>query len=425
MKRRYWLFLSLILLISSSCTQNEEPPVDVKIPTFRIDTHGNKIPSKSDTEYQEYAFCGIDYAYQQETFSDTQSKIKIRGTSSRWFDKKNYKIKFSINRSLFGLPENKKYNLLASYLDPCKLRDFLALDISYKMNSRSDRFAPRPEFSKLYIDDEYQGVYLFVEDIDDDKGRIDFAKYKVEDEQIPFLLEMDTIAYRTGEEGVDYFSLGTTDVFHYNGNSYADLLYVYDAPEKITSIQAQYIKDYVTSCREALVNKNLETFSTLVDVDAFIDYWLLGELFRNTDMAGRSVYMYRESIDSKLIFGPSWDFDYSCSRPYQLGPNQDYSLDNVNDRFYNYDWWKLFLEIDETENLIKNRYTNYLRDIYFESIEDAKQHFNKNKDLIIEDAFIWYSKDVEDINKLVEDNYNWTCEYFRLRMDFMDSLFKK
>jgi hypothetical protein len=71
-----------------------------------------------------------------------------------------------------------------------------------------------------------------------------------------------------------------------------------------------FIQGYITDCRELLVNKDLEGFKNKVDVDAFIDYFLLCELFRNTDAAGRSVYMYLPTVNGKLIFGPSWDFDY-------------------------------------------------------------------------------------------------------------------
>ena len=39
------------------------------------------------------------------------------------------------------------------------------------------------------------------------------------------------------------------------------------------------------------------------------------------------------------------------------------------------------------------------------------------------DANIWYSNDVQDTNLLVTDNFNWTMDYFKLRMEMMDVLF--
>ena len=142
-------------------------------------------------------------------------------------------------------------------------------------------------------------------------------------------------------------------------------------------------------------------------------------------MAGRSVYMYRLSSSDKLVFGPSWDFDYTCSRPYQLGPNTDYTLENAKDRFTNYDWWQLFLEIPEGVQLIKARYTDYLRDIYLSEIDKAKQYYQFYEMQIKADAEIWYKQKVSNTDTLVDDNYKWTCDYFELRLEMMDELFLK
>ena len=254
-------------------------------------------------------------------------------------------------------------------------------------------------------------------------GKIELQDYTDQDVEIPFILEMDTVAYKDGVEGQNYFALGRTDVFDYDGDGWTDLLYVIDSDDNLTSAQFNYIQNYITLCRQALVNKDVNEFKRLVDINSFIDYFLLGELFRNTDMAGRSVYMYRESSNSKLVFGPSWDFDYTCSRPYQLGPNVDFTLENAKDRFINYDWWMLFLDIPGAEQLIKQRYTIYLRDIFVHEIESAKQFYLFYQDEIKEDASIWFNDDVDDTNKLVEDNFKWTSDYFVLRIEMLDELF--
>ena len=394
-----------------------------QLPTFYVYTDGVTIPDRSHPNYKDYAECRISMSDGDILEFDEDAKIRIRGTSSRWFAKKGYKLKFASAKALEGLPSAKKYNLLASYPDPCKLRDYLALSISYTMNSNSGRYAPLPTLSQVYVDGEYKGLYFLLDDIDSGKGKIELDEYSSEDVEIPFILEMDTIAYKEGVEGVDYFALGQTDVFDYDGDGWTDLLYVIDSDDNLTETQFQYIENYIGSCRAALVEGDLEKFSELVDVASFIDYFLLGELFRNTDMAGRSVYMYRESVDGKLIFGPSWDFDYTCSRPYKLGPNTDYTLENAKERFTNYDWWTLFLDIPEAVELIKERYTLYLRDIYVHEFESAKSFFYFYEDEVKADASVWYSDDVEDTDTLVDDNFSWTFNYFELRLEMMDELF--
>ena len=347
--------------------------------------------------------------------------MRIRGTSSRWFKKKGYKIKFTNSVSINGLPTSKKYNLLASYLDPTLLRDYLAMQISHDMNSISSRYSPTIKPMKVYLDDFYQGIYYLIDDLGVSNCKINFVETEDPD-KTPFLLEMDTLAHNEGIEGVNYFVLGTTDVFDYDGDGYTDLEYKLDTPEEVTSTQFQFIEDYITSCRTALVNEDLDTFTSLVDVNAFIDFFLLAELFRNTDLAGRSTYLYLPDVEGKLIFGPSWDFDYSCSRPYQLGPNQDYRLDNTDDRFSHYDFWELFLDIPGVDRLISNRYTYYFRPIFVYEILEGQNYFSTYEELISENANKWY-EEIDDIPSLVLDNYDWTFDYFEARLDFYDSIY--
>ena len=291
------------------------------------------------------------------------------------------------------------------------------------MNTKEKRYAPKPILTNVIYDSKDYGLFYLVDDIDVSSTKIQVDAYDLNATEVPFLLEMDTIAYTKGEKGTFYFELGTTEVFTDKEGNPMPLSYAVQYPETTTKEQFSYIESYITSCREALVNKDLNTFSKLVDINAFIDYFLLGELFRNTDMAGRSVFMYRSSTSGKLIFGPSWDFDYSCSRPYQMKPNDDFTLDNAKDRFYDYDWWKLFLEIEGTSSLIKTRYKQFLRPIYLKEIENAKTHFKNNEERIKENARIWYTKYTTETDKLIEDNYNWTFSYFKLRMEMMDELF--
>ena len=406
------------------------PPKDVTIkpreysldiPVISITVNGAHIPDRSDPTYHDY--CPAELKYKDDTFdyTDTSGKVRIRGTSSRWFKKKGYKIKFSEKISIAGLPKSKKYNLLASYMDPTLLRDYLAMQMSYDMNTLSSRYSPLIKPVKVYLDDIYQGIYYLIDDIVGSKEKINLLNSEDEN-KTSFLLEMDTIAYKEGTKGINYFALGTTDVFDYDGDGFTELEYKLDTPEEVSETQFQFIETYITNCRNALVNKDLELFSSLVDIDAFIDFFLLAEFFRNTDLAGRSTYLYLPDVNGKLIYGPSWDFDYSCSRPYQLGPNQDYNLENAKDRFTHYDFWELFLDIEGTDDLIARRYTRYLRPIINYELDEGQKYYTFYNELIKENANIWYTE-IDDIDALLQNNYQWTFNYFTLRLELYDSLY--
>ena len=391
------------------------------LPCIYITVNGAHIPDRSDENYKDYCPSELRYVDSKTNIDDTAGKVRIRGTSSRWFNKKGYKIKFSSKVSIGGLPKSKKFNLLASYLDPTLLRDYLAMRMSYDMNVISGRYSPTIRTTKVYLDDVYQGIYYLIDDIAGSEEKINLLPSE-DINKTSFLLEMDTLAHNEGTEGENYFVLGTTDVFDYDGDGYTDLEYKLDTPEVVTRAQFQFIENYIKNCRKALVDKDLETFSSLVDIDAFIDFFMLAEFFRNTDLAGRSTYLYLPDVNGKLIYGPSWDFDYSCSRPYQLGPNQDYNLANAKDRFSHYDFWELFLKIDGVDELIARRYTYYLRPIFQYELNEGKNYYNFYQILIKENADKWYPK-IDDRNDLLTKNFTWTNSYFSLRTELFDSLY--
>ena len=422
-----FLFFHLFIFVTGCSNAQEASSFPTReyskeLPVLYLETLGEKIPSKDDPEYEDYARGKLTFVSKEgeALLSETDTKIRIRGTSSRYFPKKGYKIKLDKAYPLLGSSKAKKFNLLASFPSPDKLRDYLALTISSSFASKK-RFSPKIEPVSLYVDSIYQGFYYLVDDIEAREGRIELDAFSENDKAIPFIVEMDSYAFHDKKEGLDYFKLGETNVFDYDGSGKADLLYVIDEPKRkdgLTDSQFSYIEKYITQCREALLKKDFHSFETLVDIDSFIDFFVLSDFYRNTDHAGRSVYMYRKEKNGKLIFGPSWDFDYSCSRPWSLKPNTDYSLDNATDRFDGFEWWNLFLSLPEGEKLALERFHEWNLPIIEHEIKEAKRYFEAHIEEIKKDAELWYSQYVVDTDELVEANYTWFMDYLTKRIDF-------
>ena len=80
--------------------------------------------------------------------------------------------------------------------------------------------------------------------------------------------------------------------------------------------QIAYIKNYVQSVYNAVLGEpnsvDYATFSTLADVDSFVDMYILFELFKNADLGYSSFYLYKKP-NGKLFAGPPWDFDATCN----------------------------------------------------------------------------------------------------------------
>ena len=97
--------------------------------------------------------------------------IRLRGNTSRGHPKKSFKIKFKEfgGEKFFDL---KKFNLKAENNDPTFLRELLALQAFRKINAP----AARAHHAEVYINDEYMGLYVNVEQIDDEfvQSRFDY-----------------------------------------------------------------------------------------------------------------------------------------------------------------------------------------------------------------------------------------------------------
>lgn len=89
--------------------------------------------------------------------------VRLRGNTSRYSGKKSFKLDFKEfgGTKFFGY---KKFNLKAEVNDPSLQRELMALRLYRVMNIP----AARAHYTKLYLNNEYMGLYLNVEQIDDE-----------------------------------------------------------------------------------------------------------------------------------------------------------------------------------------------------------------------------------------------------------------
>jgi len=89
--------------------------------------------------------------------------LRLRGNTARNHDKRSYKIDFKE----FGgekFESYKKINLKPNVNDPAHIRELISMHVFRLINVPAPRVAP----AILYINEEYKGVYLNIEQIDDE-----------------------------------------------------------------------------------------------------------------------------------------------------------------------------------------------------------------------------------------------------------------
>jgi hypothetical protein len=242
--------------------------------------------------------------------------IEIRGSYSASLPQKPYGIETrdtlgeNRNVKLLGMPSENDWVLLANYNDKSFLRNSLPFNIFQKMG----HYAPRMRYCEVTVNDDYQGIYLLGEKIKQDKKRVAISSLDADDNA------GDSITggyiFKT-----DYYDASNSWLSNFSpiNKPGASVYFVYHdpQPEDLTVAQKAYIKSYVNTVETVLYGTNfkdpVQGYRAYLDVNSFVDYFIIGEISRNVDAYKKSRYFYknRDSKDRKIYSGPVWDYDWA------------------------------------------------------------------------------------------------------------------
>lgn len=238
----------------------------------------------------------------------SQCKVKLRGNSSGNYDKKQYLIKLinstgrSEKHNMLGMGKDSEWILNVSFIDKSLLRNYLA----YMTAGEIMPYTPDAQFCEVLWKDEndyqYKGVYLLMESVSIGKNRVDLPQYSENSLTTPSLLRRDR--YNVNRIMLDNYGTqkGLTDGY---------LSIEYPDKETITEKGIKNITVQVNHLEQALYADSWEEFikyRNYVDMQSFVDYFILNEFFLNYDAGYNSTYIYM-NYSGKLTMGPVWDFD--------------------------------------------------------------------------------------------------------------------
>ena len=126
---------------------------------------------------------------------EERAMFRIRGASSRSFDKKNYLLKFKeedmtrdLDVSLSGMAADNSWALHGPFLDKSLIRNYLCYNLAGEIMD----YAPNARFCELFVNGEYMGLYLLTEKISySENGRIDFTKTDPDMTVTSYILQVD------------------------------------------------------------------------------------------------------------------------------------------------------------------------------------------------------------------------------------------
>lgn len=172
MKKYYFTYLFILISLFNSFSQNPFPENgelfrDDIVPRIDININPDSlklIVDKTDI-WSEHEYLA-DFVFDNGHVRDTLKNIgfRLRGNTSRFSQKKSFKVSFNTyekGRKYYGV---EKLNLNGEHNDPSIVRTKLCCDLAKKMGIISSR----ANHVKLFINGNYFGLYINVEHIDEE-----------------------------------------------------------------------------------------------------------------------------------------------------------------------------------------------------------------------------------------------------------------
>ncbi|MGZ5548879.1 MAG: CotH kinase family protein, partial [Nitrososphaeraceae archaeon] len=285
--------------------------------------------------------------------------IELRGQTSLSFPKKQYSVEIrgindeDKNVSLLGMPSESDWVLGAPYTDKTLMRNVLAFEISNEIGM----YAPRTKFAEVFlhksdenrIEIDYKGLYFLAERIKRSNDRVNVERMDSDEDALltgGYILEISPR---------DKIEPGDSVIETGKG---LKLINIYPKGDSITLKQKLWITDYINKFEQTLYsdyfNDDEFGYREYIDIDSFVDYIIISELFKNLEAFNASTFLYKERY-GKLKAGPVWDFDLSTGNTYSPDnqPTGWVSLINWKKRFFK-DEYFVIKYIDRWKQLRKN-----------------------------------------------------------------------
>ena len=245
---------------------------------------------------------------------DGRIGIEIRGSSSQMLPKKPYGLTTlqadnvtNNNVSILGMPKENDWVLNSLAYDQTGMRDVL----SYELSERFGQYAPRRVYCEVVINNDYKGLYVFMEKIKVDNNRVNVVKM---DETCNSYPEVTggyiTKAYKIeGGDPVAWTMQGYGGGWWWGAST--DFIHHYPKPENVTAAQNNYIKSVFQQLESVAGQHNIDDATgipSVIDIPSFVDFMTIAEFSSNVDVYQYSTFFHKDRL-GKLRAGPVWDYN--------------------------------------------------------------------------------------------------------------------
>ena len=295
------------------------PSYSGTLPVLFINTVGHRnIVSKEKEDYMHADWwldaMGVE-GYESIGSAQEPLGMLIKGHGNyTWsaIGKKSLRLKLDEKHPLMGMHSNRHWCLLAHGDDNlARLKNTMGFELSRRIGLS---YTPAQEPVEVVLNGQYIGLYFLTEKIRVSKHRVNIeeqADGETDADKITggWLLEIDN----SPKEG-EYVYITEKP----GSSEWHDMMTVsYRSPEILSDEQKQWLVQYLNDVNSAIytTNKNSTEWEQYIDIDTLAMYYIVGEIMDDLEYFAGSCFMYkRHGDDTKLIFGPVWDFGNSFQR---------------------------------------------------------------------------------------------------------------
>lgn len=306
-----------------------------------------------------------NHLWDQPAFS-TEAEMRIRGHASRSFVKAPYLLKFvkedgsKRNIQVMGMDAHNEWVLHGPYLDKSLIRNYLFYNLAGDMMD----YAPNVRYCEVVLNGEYRGLYLMVESITNgEDGRLHLKKSIKNTVATSYLLRMDRPTERDDQK------VGNIDSYleRIHTATNMDISIEYPGGDTLSAEMAKQINLEYSAFERSLYTYDYDDpaygYWRWIDVDEFVDYYILNEFCKNEDAGRYSTYCYKNLQEKyKLCV---WDFNNACDNfPDDVSTPEGF----VQTQIF---WFSMLLKEDNFNQRVRDRYRELRKTLLSDQAIDA------------------------------------------------------
>ena len=353
------------------CSDHDDQTLCSHLPLVLIDTGGEDIPgepvrnedgTRSKDVFTTTADGGkllraklsvVDHETGNNHLSDAPTMqstidIRVRGNSSRYFDKHSYLVKTltddgssSRDVAMLGMDAFDEWAMHGPYLDKSLIRNYMWYNLAGEIMD----YAPNVRFCEVILNGAYQGLYVMTETINSSAdARMHLTEPSRDTVQTSYVLRLDR-GSSSEIKNIETFS-------QYALRNLQDLDIVYPGTKWLTPERAAWIAQDFSDFEKILYSYDYDTepyaWWEQADQSSFVDYFILNEFTCNYDAGWLSTYIYKDIRGKyKMCI---WDFNSACDNySHDVDDPQHFELQhNV--------WYYMLCKDEKFINAVIDRY---------------------------------------------------------------------